>query len=247
MKEGYCALDKSVVHDVLNEPNLNAIILVHDDSGTAKHILESYDLAARRINLSFRHSSCAKPTKRYIFCRIAKSDFPIVVESNPITVVFSCGPESPSCGKGKLVALKRTTKTESGVPRLQDLLGSASNHFNEPKLQPIQIPVDSEMDNHRKDNTIEFVYYYRGSEPIIPLMHNLQIPEPFTNALMGNSEATWQLTRKPQLMSKGIAIDLDKISPDPTLIDIKYPLIFDMRESKEYAFQDAIDWIMRST
>lgn len=247
MKEGYCVLDKSVIHEVLNEPNLNTIIMVHDDSSIAKQILKKYDLTARRINLSFRHSDylsvgSSSSHKRYIFCRILKSEFPIHVEPSPITVVLSRGPTNTE-KYGKLVALKNF----GVLSQVQDLLKYVSIHFNESKLMPVTIPMDIEMDNHRKDNNIEFVYYYRGSEPIVPLMHNLQVTEPFTNALIGNSEATWQLLSKPQLMAKGIAIDLDKISSDPSLIDIKFPCIFDMNENREYVFQDAIDWIIRKS
>ncbi len=258
MKEGYCVLDKSVICQILNDKSLNAIILVHGDDEMSRTVVEDYDAIARKINLSYRHrkttstqSECVRTTTsksdrpNYIFCRIMKSDFPVTLSTNDVssitvTIVLSKGGD-------KLIAMNDNNK----IPGLRDILTFAAKHFNEQRLMPIIVPMDKEMDKRRKESDYKFVYYYRESEPVVPIMHNLEISEPFTNAFIGCSEATWQLLRRPQLMAKGIAIDLDKISPDSDgsgfPIDIRFPCIFDMETNREYAFQDAIDWIMRQS
>ena len=240
MKEGYCVLDSSVIHQVLNENGLNAIILVHSNDDVSKRIIQEFDAAARRINLSYHHRT--KTTKdelrsdnekeaKYIFCRIMKSEFPLPAEeTDPITVLLSKG-------ANKVISINNNRGS------LTSILNAAARFFQERRLQPITIQMDLEMDKHRQDNQYFFVYYYRGSEPVVPLMQNLEVTEPFTNAFIGQSEATWQLIRRPQLMAHGIAIDVEKICKG--LVDIRYPCIFDMRSNQEYCFQDAVDWIIR--
>lgn len=249
MKEGYCVLDGSVIDQVMNESGLCAIILVHSGDPISKDVLHEFDAAARRINLAYHHrTKTTKPTKspeaakepRYIFCRIMKSEFPLPEDqlSGPIAVVLSKG-------GNKAISLNPTPNgDDKEIPSLVATLTAASRFFKEQRLQPITIQMDVEMDKHRITNQpCHFVYYYRGSEPIVPLMHNLDVTEPFTNAFIGQSEATWQLMRRPQLMAQGIAIDIEKVCQD--LIDIRYPCIFDMRTNQEHCFQDAIDWIIQ--
>jgi hypothetical protein len=251
MKEGYCVLDRSVINQVMNESGLNAIILVHSNDSISKDVIQEFDAAARRINLAYHHrtkttksekSTDEKQESKYIFCRIMKSEFPLPEDglAGPITVVLSKGGNTAISLNQ---AMNGQDSAEQNIPSLVSTLTSASRFFKERRLQPITVQMDVEMDKHRvRDQPYYFVYYYRESEPIVPLMHNLDVTEPFINAFIGQSEATWQLIRRPQLMAQGIAVDIEKVCKN--LIDIRYPCIFDMRTNQEYCFQDAINWIL---
>lgn len=240
MKEGYCVIDKSVIYQVLNENGLNAIILVHSNDAESKNVIQQFDAVARKINLAYHHRTKTtkeiEPTNntkeaKYIFCRIMKSEFPLRGEElvGSISIVLSKG-------GNKVICLNQIS--------VLSMLTSASRFFNEHRLQPVTISMDVEMEKRcSPDEPYFFVYYYRESEPVVPLIHNLDVTEPFTNAFIGQSEATWQLLRRPQLMARGIAIDVEKVCNG--LIDIRHPCIFDMRTNEEYCFQDAIDWIVK--